>query len=85
VEQIHSTLEETKVLFPAFSTHITHVKGHQDDHTPYNELPLEAQLNVDAHHYHAKYQGSKAAPLLPETKKSRSLLIYDAAKSPSAT
>jgi hypothetical protein len=74
VKQIHNTLEETKALFPAFSTNIVHVKGHQDDHTPYADLPLEAQLNVDAdaaagaHHYHAKYQGSKTAPLLPTTK-----------------
>jgi hypothetical protein len=27
---------------------IQHVKGHQDDHVPYDRLPLEAQLNVDA-------------------------------------
>ena len=27
---------------------LTHVKGHQDKKTPYNDLPLRAQLNVDA-------------------------------------
>jgi hypothetical protein len=25
-----------------------HIKGHQDDHTAYADLLLEAQLNVDA-------------------------------------
>lgn len=24
-----------------------HVKGHQDDNTPYKELPIQAQANVD--------------------------------------
>jgi hypothetical protein len=28
--------------------HIQHVKGHQDDTTPYARLSLEAQLNIDA-------------------------------------
>jgi hypothetical protein len=27
---------------------LAHVKGHQDDHIPYSDLPLDAQLNVDA-------------------------------------
>jgi len=27
---------------------LCHVKGHQDEHTAYDHLPLEAQLNVDA-------------------------------------
>jgi hypothetical protein len=48
VEQIHSTLKKTQSLFPSFHTHIAHIKGHQHDHTPYAELSLEAQLNVDA-------------------------------------
>jgi hypothetical protein len=30
------------------STILTHVKGHQDDHRQYCDLPLDAQLNVDA-------------------------------------
>ena len=30
---------------------IDHVKGHQDDRTPYEELPLSAQLNCDADSY----------------------------------
>jgi hypothetical protein len=74
VEQIHRTLEDTKAQHPSFSHHIAHVKGHQDDHTPYVELSLEAQLNVDADaaagafHYHSQHQGSLAAPLLPTTK-----------------
>jgi hypothetical protein len=31
-----------------FPVHLEHVRGHQDKHTPYEELPLIAQLNVDA-------------------------------------
>jgi hypothetical protein len=74
IDQFHSTLEETNALFPTLSTHIAHVKGHRDDHILYDELSLEAQLNVDTdattgtHHYHAKYKCSKASPLLPATK-----------------
>ena len=32
-----------------------HVKGHQDDKTIYRNLPLEAQLNVDADHEAGSY------------------------------
>ena len=32
-----------------------HVKGHQDDKTAYDNLPLEAQLNVDADHEAGAY------------------------------
>jgi hypothetical protein len=32
-----------------------HVKGHQDDKTAYGNLPLEAQLNVDADHEAGSY------------------------------
>jgi hypothetical protein len=43
---------------------LEHVKGHQDDHTTYVDLSLDAQLNVDAevaagfyqHHTYPKYQ-----------------------------
>lgn len=31
-----------------FELHVEHVKGHQDDVMPYNTLPREAQLNVQA-------------------------------------
>jgi hypothetical protein len=31
-----------------FQVHLEHVRGHQNKHTPYKELPLMAQLNVDA-------------------------------------
>jgi ribonuclease HI len=74
VEQIHRTMEDIKQHNQNFSPTITHVKGHQDDHTLYAALPLEAQLNVDADaaagafHTHAQYKGSQAAPLLPTTK-----------------
>jgi predicted heme/steroid binding protein len=32
------------------------VRGHQDKHTSYKDLSLEAQLNVDADWYAGKYQ-----------------------------
>ena len=34
----------------------THIKGHQDRKTPYKELPLRAQLNVDADKLASTYQ-----------------------------
>jgi hypothetical protein len=38
-----------KLLKNLHSPHtISHVKGHQDDQVPYNELPLSAQLNCNA-------------------------------------
>jgi hypothetical protein len=43
VEEIGSTLQLVPVT-PSFS----HVKGHQDDVTPYADLSLEAQLNAEA-------------------------------------
>jgi hypothetical protein len=27
---------------------LKHIKGHQDSHTDYSDLPLDAQLNIDA-------------------------------------
>ncbi len=35
---------------------LEHVKGHQDDHTPYEDLDLEAQLNMDADKEAGNYQ-----------------------------
>jgi hypothetical protein len=32
------------------------VRGHQDKHTAYKDLSLQAQLNVDADWYAGKYQ-----------------------------
>ena len=37
---------------------IKHVMGHQDNHTTYDQLPLEAQLNVDADAAATKFQDS---------------------------
>jgi hypothetical protein len=39
--EIVQTLHSTKMI-PT----LEHVQGHQDDHTPYEELTLDAQLNV---------------------------------------
>jgi hypothetical protein len=46
VQEIVSTI----ALFPKVPR-FSHVKGHQDDDIPYEELPLVAQLNVDADSY----------------------------------
>jgi hypothetical protein len=35
---------------------VTHVRGHQDDHKDYEDLPLDAQLNCDADHEAVNYQ-----------------------------
>jgi hypothetical protein len=48
---IIATLKDMKIT-PVFE----HVKGHQDDHTPYDDLPLDAQLNVDADQEAGNYQ-----------------------------
>ena len=53
----------------AMSIHVMfeHVKGHQDDHQAYEDLPLEAQLNVDADAEAGQYQYLFPAqrPLIP--------------------
>jgi hypothetical protein len=48
-------------------TTLAHVKGHQDDHVPYDDLPLDAQLNVDADAEAGYYQQMFPAqrPLIP--------------------
>jgi hypothetical protein len=35
---------------------LQHIRGHQDDHTPYEQLSLLAQSNVDADHLANRYQ-----------------------------
>ena len=49
---------------------LIHIKGHQDNHTSYNDLPLLAQLNVDAdlladRFYHEGPLSTPHAPVLP--------------------
>jgi hypothetical protein len=41
------------------------VRGHQDKHTSYDDLSLEAQLNVDADWYAGKYQ-DESGKFLPQ-------------------
>ncbi len=53
IQAIVSTLQ----TFPK-CPEITHVMGHQDNHTTYDQLPLEAQLNVDADAAATKFQDS---------------------------
>jgi hypothetical protein len=38
------------------SPSIQHIKAHQDDHIPYAQLLLEAQLNIDADAAATEYQ-----------------------------
>ena len=45
--QILDSLQLLQHMAPS----IHHVKGHQDDDTPYEQLPLPAQLNCDADAY----------------------------------
>ncbi len=49
--QIADTLRQTAILLT-----LKHVKGHQDDTTPYRDLSLEAKLNVDADEEAGEYQ-----------------------------
>ena len=48
----------------------THVKGHQDDEKEVNELPLEAQLNVEADALAAEVDNNNIsnAPIIEGTK-----------------
>jgi hypothetical protein len=50
----HEIVETLKAMTitPSFE----HIKGHQDDHTAYDDLSLEAQLNVDADEEAGRYQ-----------------------------
>ena len=47
-------IRESLLQLPGIS--LTYVNAHQDDHTSYEQLPLQAQLNVDADHQASKYQ-----------------------------
>ena len=62
IQNIVSSLQ----IFPT-PPMIVHVKGHQDDHLPYDQLPLEAQLNVDADAAATEYQTLHGAhrPVVP--------------------
>ena len=59
-------------LLPSFP--VAHVKGHQDDKVPYEQLPLPAQLNVDAdalassHVSSSDQPFSQLSPLFPHTR-----------------
>jgi hypothetical protein len=60
-------------------TIFAHVKGHQDDHCPYDLLPLEAQLNVDADYEAGQYQMQHPAqrPMIPRLPHNRAQLHID--------
>lgn len=47
IGEIWKALQE---LGPDHQPNIQHIKGHQDDHQEYDQMPLGAQLNVDADH-----------------------------------
>jgi hypothetical protein len=56
------TIDHTLMSFPAPQIH--HVKGHQDKDTEYCDLPLQAQLNIDADKlagdFHSTYSATPA-------------------------
>jgi hypothetical protein len=51
IEEIYKTCKMYNIESPYHW-----VQGHQDKHTAYKDLSLEAQLNVDAYWYAGKYQ-----------------------------
>jgi hypothetical protein len=61
---------------------LCHVTGHQDDHTSYGELSLEAQLNVDADVEVGAYQCMYPAqrPLIPSRLPSNPVQLHIAGK-----
>jgi hypothetical protein len=69
VKEIHAT----NVTLKATASY-QYVLGHQDQHKQYEDLPLDAQLNVDADKEEGYFQSMHAtvmcptAPLLPSTK-----------------
>ena len=50
-EQIYITQKDNSIR-----AHFRWVKGHQDNNTKYEDLPLEAQLNIDADELAGEYQ-----------------------------
>jgi hypothetical protein len=58
---------------------LRHVKGHQDSHTDYASLPLNAQLNVDANAEAGYYQclHPKQRPIIPRLPSNRVQLHLD--------
>jgi hypothetical protein len=45
IEEICATLRTITSELPHVTPHIAHVKGHQDDHAQFDDLPLDAQIN----------------------------------------
>ena len=67
IDEIVSTISHLPIKFE-----LEWIKGHQDAHTPYHQLPLAAQLNCDADAEAAAYIASEAdmpliVPPLPST------------------
>ena len=54
-----------------------HVRGHQDDKTPYDVLPFEAKLNVDADHEAVRFNTAnpERRPLVPRLPCNRAQLL----------
>jgi hypothetical protein len=63
-EQIYQTLQEADIQASFY-----HVKGHQDDKIEYNNLPFEAQLNIQADNLAESFYGQDnfqpTVPVLP--------------------
>jgi hypothetical protein len=62
VEAIVKTIQEANL-----TVSISFIKGHQDNDTPYAQLPFSAQLNVDADQLAGRFQENYSSyrPLIP--------------------
>ena len=60
-------------------TSFSHVKGHQDDHHAYDDLSLEARLNIDADALAGSFRrhDSSVRPLVPRVSSNSAQLLID--------
>jgi hypothetical protein len=80
IEEICATLRSITCEQPHVTPHITHIKGHQDDHAQYADLPVDAQMNVDADHEAETFYSHPAFrhhPLVPMFPSTQAQLIID--------
>jgi hypothetical protein len=73
IEELCTMLQAITSDQPHFQPSIEHVKGHQDDHAEYADLPLDAQMNVEADHeaenfyHHPNFRHHPLVPMFPST------------------
>ena len=69
IEEIYTTYQHLDIAKVRFQW----IKGHQDSDTPYDELPIPAQFNVDADRFATEYMETnpnerRISPLVPSAK-----------------